>query len=214
MPRGRSRHRILEVIDVVHFNVQNDRDVGAEAQERIHIFARLEDEVLLTADAVCAAEFRHNRAAEDRGVASREIQRGGAHGRAGALSVHTGDADAASVSRHDVAEIIGAGDAGHSESKRGFIFGIFRRNCYGVDNCLIADEVSLLVRVEHLDSHGLKLLCDRSIGSVGAADAVAAELRNLGKRGHIDPADADEINAPDTFEHLRDALGSEICVGC
>ena len=128
--------------------------------------------------------------------------------------MHSAHTYAAAVARHDIAEVVGARDTRYAALTRSFVFGVFRRYRNGVDHRVVARDVRRVVRLEYLDAAVGKAARERRLGAVGAARAVAAQVRDMRERRHIYPADADKKYAFAAGKHSAYLFGSVMCIGC
>ncbi len=149
---------------MLHLGVEQDRDCRIEVEEAIHIFARLENEIVLLTEIIGTSHRSVGRARDYRGLKyvpllCRTEKDLCAHRGAAALAVHTRNSHAVLIFGHYVAEIVGSRYAGYSLILRSRVFGVVGRDCNGIyHHTAILSEISRCVSVKHLYSRRLKLI--------------------------------------------------------
>lgn len=93
--------QVLEEVQMVGLDVENDRDGGEEAQERVAVFAALGDDGVAVADAVAGVEQRQCAADHHGGVGVRSHEDVCRHAGGGRFAVRAGDAQGVAVAVHD-----------------------------------------------------------------------------------------------------------------
>ena len=184
-------HR-LEIVGMVHIDVENDGQGGVEIEERAHILARLEDEALAPADYIAFSRLFHPRSAEDGRLAARRLEDGRRYRRRRALSVHSGDADPDGIVFHYITEEIGARDKRFPELSGASDNRVVGAHRDGVDDDVGVVGVFRRGRVSDPDPLAGDLPRQIALGAVVTGHVVTAQNADLGERTHGDPADARE----------------------
>ena len=182
----------LEVIDVIHFYIQNDRGRGIEIEEGVHVLACLEDEEFVSADPVGVALIEHDRAAAHRRIEIGGRKYVGEHRRGCALSVHSGDPDALLVSAHEVSEIVRARYAGDGIFPGVGVFLVVGGNRHGVDEQIDILHVIRVAFIVYGDALVLESLGGFGGRAVVSADLMTAQMGYMGERAHAHSADPGE----------------------
>ena len=168
----------------------------------------------MAADAVCTTHSRKFGAGNDRRVSVCVAKRHGAHGSAGAFSVHSGHADTPLVACHQISEEIRARYARDTAAERRLVLRIIRRHGDGIDDCIIAFDVRRIMRVKYLDAALRQTVGQLGLGTVGASDAISADMRNVRKRRHCYATDADKKYTAAALKHSADLCCSVMCIWC
>jgi hypothetical protein len=178
----------MKVINVIHFNVEHDRGGRIEIEKGIHIFARLEDEVISSSELKGAFYVREHRAAHNRRIGICRGENGAAHCRTGAFSVCSAYSYSHRAFGHNVAEKIRSGDVRYSELGGAEVFGVILGDGDRIYEGVTA--VDVMPRVAFVDK---RAYAGEGIGKVRAAsvradNGVAASEGKVGQGGHIHSA--------------------------
>ena len=189
----------------IEIDVENDRKRGRKIEEGIHVFTRFKNEVIArTADPTGrASEIGELRTAEHRGV-NRLQENMRTHRGTGALSVHSRNADAVTVSHHQISQIVRTGDHGNSAFHRRHVFGIVFSDRNGIDHRIVSRQMLCRMPAKDLYTESGKVLGLRIVVTVGSTHAVSLQKRDLRQRRHTDATDSDKKQAVTPLQALLD----------
>ena len=195
LPEGAfHRLQILEVVQMIRFNVVDDRNGGIEIQKGIAVFAAFHDDGIAVADAVPGLQQRQIAAQHDGRIAMRLHKNVGNHGGRGRLAVRAGNADRVFIFTHDQAPRLRALKNGNALRARGSDLRIVVVCRSGADDAVRALDILRAMPDVHSDS-----LCDQFIRGnrgihVRPGDDHSLVPQNQAKRPHGNAADADQMD--------------------
>ncbi len=199
-PRGVLGERPLDVgevgvdVEVIGFDVGDDRDRRVEGEERAIVLVGLDDDGVAPAPPEVAAPRLHA-PADDAGRRAAGAGEGlGGHDGGGGLAVRPGDADDdEAVDRG--AERLGAADHREAERRGARELGVRGGDRARCDDGTRAVDVRAVVAAVHDDAERLEVGVAGGT-HVAAGDPEAAADEELGERAHPRAGDADEVHRP------------------
>ena len=192
----------FEVVEVVGVDIEDDRDVGRELQECVHIFARLTHDDVAVADIAVAADEGQLAANDGGGVKAGADQHLAEHRGGGSFAVSAGYGDAAPVAAGDNTQHDAALDGGNALLTRGNQLGVILFDGGGIDHQLCTVDVLGAVTHAHGDAVAFDAVEGIALVHVGAAQLKARAVQDLGERAHARAADADEVDTLYIFQKM------------
>ena len=185
-------------------NVQHNGQVGGQFEEGLGILTGLDDDVIALTGLAVAVDEGQLAADDGRGVAARQLQRGGDHGRGGRLAVGAGDADAVLVQAADIAQQDAALHGGDAVGIGGVQLHVVLRDGGRVDHEVGADDVVGAMAQRDLHAHLPLVADDAAIQHITAGDDISLGVQDLDQRVHAAAAAADEV---DLLHIIKQVLG-------
>ena len=188
--------QILEEVQMVGVYVEDHRHRGEEVQERVAVFAALQNDGVPLSHPVAGVQQRQGAADHNGGVLLRCHKDVGGHGRGGGLAVGAGHAQGVAVAPHDAAPRLRPlvyGDAprdGPGDLRVAVVDG------GGADHRVAAFQILGGVADGHLNAHGAQVPHRIAVRHVGALHHKAHALQHLGQRAHGHAADTGQMDAP------------------
>ena len=186
--------KILEVVQVVGFNVVDDGDGGIKIQKGVTVFTALHDDGVTVTHPVSGLEQRKITAQHHRRVLPCLHENLGDHGSGGGFAVGAGNADGVFIFAHDEAPGLCAFKDRDAQGAGSGDLGIVIVSCCGADNAVGALDVFGAVADMDFDALGDELIGgDRGVHvRTGDHHAHAPQHKTQGPHGNA--ADADEMN--------------------
>ena len=194
---------------MVGVDIENDRRRREKVQERIAVFAALQNDRVAAAYAVPRAEQREAPADHDRRVALRPHEDVRQHRRCGRLAVCPRDADRIFVRPHQMAPRLRPLEDRDARGARGSDLRIVIVGGGRADDAVGALDILLTVADVDGDPAALELLCRDGGVHVRAGDLHAHAPQHKAERPHRHAADPDQMRPPAGQEILF--YGTAVC---
>jgi hypothetical protein len=185
--------QVLEEVQMVGLDVENDRDGGEEAQERVAVFAALGDDGVAVADAVAGVEQRQCAADHHGGVGVRSHEDVRRHAGGGRFAVRAGDAQGVAVAVHDRAPRLRTLKDRDAACDRAGDLGIVVVDGSGADNKIGIAEIVRRVTDGDGNAQRAQVLHGGGVVHVAALHGESHGMQDLGERAHRHAADAGEV---------------------
>ena len=185
-------------------DVQHNGQAGGQFEEGLGILTGLDDDVIALTGLAVAVDEGQLTADDGRGVAARQLQRGGDHGRGGRLAVGAGDADAVLVQAADIAQQDAALHGGDAVGIGGVQLHVVLCDGGRVDHEVGADDVVGAMAQRDLHAHLPLVADDAAIQHITAGDDISLGVQDLDQRVHAAAAAADEV---DLLHIIKQVLG-------
>ena len=188
--------KVLEEVEMVGFNVQDDRHGGRECMEGIVILARLHHDCVARADAVTGVQQRQRSADHNGRVTLRGHEDVRAHGGRCRFAVRTGDAERVPVVLHNRAPRLRALKYRKAAAVRLDDFRVFVMHGGGADNKLgVRRDILRAVSDKHGDAERAQMRHVCSLVHIRTGDDKSRFRKNLRQRRHGYAANADQMAA-------------------
>ena len=179
---------------MVGLDVENDRDGGEEAQERVAVFAALGDDGVAVADAVAGVKQRQCAADHHGGVGVRRHEDVRRHAGGGRFAVRAGDAQGVAVAVHDRAPRLRPLKDRDAACDRAGDLGIVIVDGGGADDKIGIAEIVRRVTDGHGNAQRAQALHGGGVVHVAALHGESHGMQDLGERAHRHAADAGEVH--------------------
>ena len=189
-----NRLQILEVIQVIFFDIQNDSQGGEEIQEGIAILTAFQHDGITVADPVTGMEQREITADHDSGVHLCFHQNMGHHRGGRRFAVGTGNAHCVLISLHDHAPSLGPFKHGNAGCTGCCDLGIIIMHSRSTDHTSRTRHIFRLMSDVHLDALGHQLIRRTGGRHIGAGYFQPHTLQHQSQRTHGDTTDANQMH--------------------